>query len=274
MSSSGPGKASPKSSQGGGNVPRGGGGGPKVSKAQVLAAGSQIWNNPMFLPVVVAVIVVLITIFFLLRRKSKTRSVLLVGPTDVGKSAMFSQVVGGKNLQTVTSVLPNEGEYIPSNGSPALTIKDLPGHERVRIKYWDTSKSGARGIICVVDSAGGNKAVRESAEIIYTVLTDPSVTSVRPNILVFANKQDAPLSKSINVIKTQLERELTTLRMTKSAGLTSTGGGSSTEKFLGKMDRDFEFSHAAPLKVEFAEGSCLTGAENLSSVTNWLDSIA
>ncbi len=143
-----------------------------------------------------------------MRRKTKGRLVLLVGPTDVGKSAMFSRVVGGKNIQTVTSVIPNEGEYVPSNGRAPLVVKDLPGHERVRIKYWDTSRSGARGIICVVDSAGGNKAVRESAEIIYTVLTDPSVTSVRPNILIFANKQDAPLAKAISVIKTQLEREL------------------------------------------------------------------
>lgn len=133
---------------------------------------------------------------------------MLVGPTDVGKSSMFSQIVGGKGLQTVTSVIPNEGEYIPGNGKAALTIKDLPGHERVRIKFWESTKAGARGIICMVDASGGNKAVRESAEIIYTVLTDPSVTSARPNILIFANKQDAPLSKSVGVVKTSLEREL------------------------------------------------------------------
>lgn len=145
---------------------------------------------------------------YLLKRKSKGRVVLLVGPTDVGKSSMFSRIIGGKNLQTVTSVIPNEGEYTPSNGKPALTIKDLPGHERVRIKFWETSRVGARGIVCVVDASGGNKAVRESAEIIYTVLTDPNVTSVRPNILIFANKQDAPLAKAISVIKTHLEREL------------------------------------------------------------------
>lgn len=145
---------------------------------------------------------------FFLKRKTKGRSVLLVGPTDVGKSAMFSQIVGGVNLPTVTSVIPNDGDYSPSNGRPPLTVKDLPGHERVRIKFWDTSKAGARGIVCLVDASGGNKAIRESAEIIYTVLTDSTVTSLRPNILIFANKQDAPLAKAVSVIKTQLEREL------------------------------------------------------------------
>ncbi|CAL8135529.1 unnamed protein product [Orchesella dallaii] len=246
---------------------------PGVSKVP-LGSSTPIWNDPMFIPIVIAVALVLLTILFLLRRKSKGRIVLLVGPTDVGKSSMFSQIVGGKNIETVTSVTPNEGEYIPSNGRAALTIKDLPGHERVRIKFWDESKVGSRGIVCVVDASGGNKAIRESAEIIYTVLTDPAVTSVRPNILIFANKQDAPLAKAITVVKTQLERELTTLRMTKSAGLTSIGGGSSSGKFLGKMDKDFEFAHAAPLKVEFAEGSCNLDKKELALVTSWLDTIA
>lgn len=46
--------------------------------------------------------------------------------------------------------------------------------------------------------------------------------------------------------------------MTKSAGLSSIGGGSSSEKFLGKMDKDFEFAHAAPLKVfHFISDACL-----------------
>lgn len=40
--------------------------------------------------------------------------------------------------------------------------------------------------------------------------------------------------------------------MTKSAGLSSIGGGNSSEKFLGKMDKDFEFAHAAPLKVSLS----------------------
>ncbi|ODM86827.1 Signal recognition particle receptor subunit beta [Orchesella cincta] len=195
---------------------------------------------------------------FLLRRKTKGRTVLLVGPTDVGKSSMFSQIVGGKNIQTVTSVTPNEGEYIPLNGKAALSIKDLPGHERVRIKFWDESKAGSRGIVCVVDASGGNKAIRESAEIIYTVLTDPAVTSVRPNILIFANKQDAPLAKAITVNHSPNDKVCWLNIIIVS----------------GKMDKDFEFAHAAPLKIEFAEGSCNLDKKELTVVTDWLDTIA
>ncbi|ODM94975.1 Signal recognition particle receptor subunit beta [Orchesella cincta] len=234
---------------------------PGVSKVP-LGSNAPIWTHPMFVPVVIAV-------FFYYDARPREGQFFWLDQLMLENLPCFL------NIQTVTSVTPNEGEYIPLNGKAALSIKDLPGHERVRIKFWDESKAGSRGIVCVVDASGGNKAIRESAEIIYTVLTDPAVTSVRPNILIFANKQDAPLAKAITVVKTQLERELTTLRMTKSAGLTSIGGGSgSSAKFLGKMDKDFEFAHAAPLKIEFAEGSCNLDKKELTVVTDWLDTIA
>lgn len=82
---------------------------------------------------------------------------MIVGPCDAGKTALFSRLVGGPVVQTVTSLVPNELEFIPTNGKLNLLIKDLPGHDRVQIKFWDTHKSGARGIICVVDAAAGNK---------------------------------------------------------------------------------------------------------------------
>jgi signal recognition particle receptor subunit beta len=46
---------------------------------------------------------------------------------------------------------------LPGNGKPSLIVKDLPGHDRVQIKFWDSHKSGARGILCVVDAGAGNK---------------------------------------------------------------------------------------------------------------------
>jgi signal recognition particle receptor subunit beta len=83
--------------------------------------------------------------------------VLIVGPCDVGKTALFSRIVGGPVVQTVTSLEPNVLEYEPSNGKPALQVKDLPGHDRVQIKFWDNHKVGARGILFVVDASAGNK---------------------------------------------------------------------------------------------------------------------
>jgi len=111
-------------------------------------------------------------------------------------------------VDTVTSVVSNEGEYIPTNGKGALILKDLPGNDRVRQKNWESNKAGVRGIICVIDAAGGSKAIRDGAEVLYTVLTDPLISSIRPNLLIFANKQDLPTAKGIKVIRPALEREM------------------------------------------------------------------
>lgn len=233
-------------------------------------------NNTAMLAIIIAVVLVLLTIIFLWTRKSKKgRSVLFVGPCDSGKTTLMGHLLSGKMVDTVTSVTPNESPYSPGNGRDDLILKDLPGHDRVRVKFWDTHKTGIRGIICVIDAAGGNKAIREGAEVLYSVLTDSVVNSVSPNILVFANKMDMPTAKTIKVIRSNLEREITTLRMTKSAGLQSTGGSNnSSSKPLGKLDRDFEFEHLAPLKVDFAEGSCSKDEVEIGPIVSWLEKVA
>jgi signal recognition particle receptor subunit beta len=147
-------------------------------------------------------------VYFFTRKGKKGRSVLLVGACESGKTELFARIVGGPVVQTVTSLVPNELEYTPKNGKADLVIKDLPGHDRVRIKFWDTNKSGARGVVCVVDAAGGNKGIRDAAEVLYQVLTDSAVLSTNPAVLIFANKQDLPMAKGTKVIRTQLEKEL------------------------------------------------------------------
>ncbi|XP_021955589.1 signal recognition particle receptor subunit beta [Folsomia candida] len=223
-------------------------------------------------PVIVAFILIFLTLVYLWTRKGRRgRAVLIVGPCEAGKTVLFSKLLGGPTVQTVTSLIPNELEYLPANGRPALVVKDLPGHDRVQIKFWDNNKPSVRGIVCVVDAAAGNKGIREAADVLYRVLTDSAVLSSCPSIFIFANKQDQPMSKGSKVIRNQLEKELTTLRMTKSATLTSTGGKDST-RILGRPDKDFDFEQISQIKIEFGEGSAL--ADEGKIINDWLDSIA
>jgi len=232
-------------------------------------------STSLAIPIIVALFVILLTVVFLWRRKARRgRSVLLVGPCDAGKTALFSKIVGGETVRTVTSVMPNELDFLPSGGKAPLSVKDLPGHDRVQIKFWDDHKSSARGIVCVVDAAAGSKGIREAADVLYRVLTDPSVVSGRPSVLVFANKQDQPMSKAVKVIRNQLEKELTTLRMTKSAGLASTGGKEASHGMLGRPDKDFEFEQLSRMQITFGEGSALGTVEEVKVVTEWMETLA
>lgn len=90
----------------------------------------------------------------------------------------------------------------------SLQIIDIPGHERLRDKFFDTFKSAARGIVFVIDSSTLQKCVRDVAEYLYTVLSDNVVSSVKPKILILCNKQDHLSAKGCEVIKSVLEKEL------------------------------------------------------------------
>ena len=75
------------------------------------------------------------------------------------------------------------------------------------------------------------------------------------------------------------ETEINTLRKTRSGALESTSDDFSSDSiFLGREDRDFEFSHLGSLKVSFAEVHAKTEASNdeadLKQVTEWLEEIA
>jgi len=231
-------------------------------------------KDPMLVGILFAVLAVFLTImYFYIRNTKRGRYILIVGPTESGKTALFARLGFGKNVESVTSTSPNVTEYeVP--GKAPLILKDLPGHEKLRMQFWDSNKVGVRGIIFLVDAAGGSKCIRDAAEVLYDILTDPIVNSVKPFILIIANKQDLPTAKGTKVLRLHLEREITTLRLTKSASLQTTGGKSSAPRTLGKPDVDFDFDHLHPIKVEFCEGATNSDESELKLVTNWLEKIA
>ena len=80
-------------------------------------------------------------------------------------------------------------------------------------------QSSTRGLVFVVNSETVSKEIRDVAELIYQVLTDPIVNSIRPKVLIAANKQDATIAKSGVKVKQLIEQELTIVRKTQTAAL-------------------------------------------------------
>ncbi|KAH9394462.1 hypothetical protein TYRP_004514 [Tyrophagus putrescentiae] len=77
--------------------------------------------------IVVAVAVILISIIlYLLGRRNTRTSILLVGLSDAGKTALFTQLAHNTFTETVTSMKENE-EEIRTNGSRRLvSLIDVP----------------------------------------------------------------------------------------------------------------------------------------------------
>ncbi|XP_029374225.1 signal recognition particle receptor subunit beta [Echeneis naucrates] len=216
-------------------------------------------QDPVFLiGLVVALAVVLITCVFLkyfLSSKTVRSAVLLVGLCDSGKTLLFSRLLSGKFKRTQTSITDNSAPYKAKNDRGSTwTLIDLPGHESLRPQYLEKFKSTARAIVFVVDSAIFQKEVRDVAEFMYVLLTDTILSRNAPALLVACNKQDITMAKSAKLIQQQLEKELNTLRVTRSAALSSQDGSVGGNLYLGKKGKDFEFSQL-PIKVEFLECS-------------------
>ncbi|XP_052286933.1 LOW QUALITY PROTEIN: signal recognition particle receptor subunit beta-like [Dreissena polymorpha] len=212
------------------------------------------------------------------KRHNNRRGVLILGSCDAGKTLLYTQLIYKKHKPTFSSMSANSGSYtFPENGK-TLRLIDLPGHERIRQQMLDTYKELARGIIFVIDSSTVQKEIKDFAEYLYTVLSDSRISSMCPPVLVACNKQDLTFTKGAKVIQGLLEKEINTLRITKSAALQDISAGNNNT-FLGRRDRDFSFVDMKPMKIEFVECSA-TGGEagdkacNLQHVQTWLAKIA
>ncbi|KAL2719542.1 signal recognition particle receptor subunit beta [Vespula squamosa] len=226
--------------------------------------------NSELIGILVAVLAIVITLVILFaiwrRRKSVGQNIILTGLSDAGKTLIYARLLCSKFVQTHTSVKENIGDINVNNNT--LRIVDIPGDERLRYKFFDKYKISAKGIIFVIDSVTFQKNIRDVAEYLYNLLSDIDGHKKLP-ILILCNKQDQTMAKGCSVIKSLLEKELNLLRLTKTNQLEATDATSSNV-FLGKSNKDFEFDHLNS-KVEFAESSAFTKDPETPSQIEALD---
>ncbi|XP_077207054.1 serotransferrin [Paroedura picta] len=235
------------------------------------------------LSVLLALVVVAVTLLilkFIQTRKSSRRAVLLVGLCDSGKTLMFVRLLTANFRNTQTSITDSSALYrVKNDKNSSVTLIDLPGHESLRLQFLDRFKAAARAIVFVVDSVAFQREMKDVAEFLYQVLTDSTVLKNAPPLLVACNKQDVTMAKSSKLIQQQLEKELNTLRVTRSAApstLDSTNSGSASQ--LGKKGKEFDFSQL-PMKVDFIECSARgskgeEGSADIEGLERWIAKMA
>nr|XP_060153510.1 signal recognition particle receptor subunit beta [Globicephala melas] len=259
----------------------------------------ELWQrDPTLLSVVVALVAVLLTLGieannndynggnnngvfwkFIRSRRSSQRAVLLVGLCDSGKTLLFVRLLTGLYRDTQTSITDNSAAYRANNNrGTSLTLIDLPGHESLRLQFLERFKASARAIVFVVDSAAFQREVKDVAEFLYQVLLDSIGLKNTPSFLIACNKQDITMAKSAKLIQQQLEKEINTLRVTRSAAPSILDSSSTATAQLGKKGKEFEFSQL-PLKVEFLECSAKggrgdAGSADIQDLEKWLAKIA
>jgi len=108
--------------------------------------------DPQLYGVLVGVLVGILTlalIWWWTSRKRLGRVVLVCGVSDSGKTSVLGQLVAGKALETVTSMIENRHTWIAEGGS-SVDLVDVPGSERVRAPLVEKYGPGSRGILFVV----------------------------------------------------------------------------------------------------------------------------
>ncbi|CAG9862570.1 unnamed protein product [Phyllotreta striolata] len=225
-----------------------------------------------FTQVFIAIFIIVITLVLFAiykKRKSSRQGILLTGICDSGKTLIFSQLIHNKHIQTHTSIKENVANF--SNEKENLRIIDIPGHERLRDKFFEQYKDITKGIIYVVDSNTITQDVRDAAEFLYNILVDPIILKNKPNLLILCNKQDYTFSKGGSAVKAIFEKELNTLRVTKSNQLESVDAKAKKAALLGNPEEDFDFA-TLPLKIDIAESYAYhkNGTVDIEGVKKWL----
>lgn len=233
-----------------------------------------IFNDPKYITLLSVIVLIFTLLFwwFISRRRHLRRSILLTGLSDSGKTLLFVRLVYSQFRHTFTSMKENVEEYMTSNKT--FNIVDLPGQERLRNKFFDQYKSNAKAIVYVVDSVTIQKEIRDVAEYLYTILSDASIQSNSPSLLILCSKQDQPSAKGAQLIKTLLEKEINLVRVTKSSQLQSVAPSQNRTTYIGKSGKDFEFSHLNS-KVDFAECSLVGDDEEteIKALQDWISKL-
>ncbi|KAI8136532.1 signal recognition particle receptor beta subunit-domain-containing protein [Fennellomyces sp. T-0311] len=221
---------------------------------------------PIAAAVAVALLIVSVLIGFVFKRKSSKTTILLLGATDAGKTALYTRLRYGKKAQTVTSMKENEGPLVIENKT--FDLVDMPGHERVRFRYADYLPV-ARAIVFVVDSTTITRQIRVAGEYLYNVLAQPQVQKQRIPILIACNKTDLITALPKEKIQQRLEMEINRLRSTRTAAVEQQESGMDDEQeaFLGYEGEDFKFEQLDN-NVDFE--TCSVEKDELEGITDWI----
>jgi len=196
-------------------------------------------------------------------RGARGNTVLLVGLCNVGKTVLFLQLRDGKFRTTQTSMKENRDTFeVHSNHAKegkrkkTITVVDVPGHQRLRSTLHDFLPT-ARSLVLVVDAVDFAEQTRPTAELLYDLLTNKNVTARKLPILIACNKKDLMTAVSNDYIKTQLEKEIDKLRITRKSVLDQ-GQDEASEDHLGIEGESFKMEQLE-LEISFTDCSAKDG---------------
>ena len=131
-------------------------------------------------------------------QKKPERRIIMIGLDGAGKTTLLYQLKLGDKVGTVPTVGFNVETIDFENLN--LTLWDIGGQGKIR-PLWHHYYKDTDAIVFVLDSAD-HERLAEAKEELWTALTNPYLAASK--LLIFANKQDLPGTRTI----AQLAEEL------------------------------------------------------------------
>lgn len=140
------------------------------------------------------------------KKASKGNSLLICGPTGVGKTSLFYRLREDGFPRTLMSMIPNEDKI--QIGAKKITTIDYPGHQRLRDGLMNTYLQRAGTIVYVVDASNLKEDLSRTAHGLYDILTRSYVSNASVPVIVACNKADDPTAVNADSARKLLEAEL------------------------------------------------------------------
>lgn len=140
------------------------------------------------------------------KRGTKGNSLLIWGPTGVGKTSLFYRLREDAFPRTIMSMAPNEDKI--EIGSKQIATIDYPGHQRLKDGLMNNYLRRAGMIVYVVDASNLKDDLSRTAHGLYDILTRSYVSNAAVPVIVACNKSDDPTAVNSDTARKMLETEL------------------------------------------------------------------
>eukprot|EP01016_Furgasonia_blochmanni_P055981 TRINITY_DN9453_c0_g1_i1.p1 TRINITY_DN9453_c0_g1~~TRINITY_DN9453_c0_g1_i1.p1 ORF type:complete len:265 (+),score=39.35 TRINITY_DN9453_c0_g1_i1:165-959(+) len=200
-----------------------------------------------------------IVIWFLCCRSSKNTkqkkrsgsSLFIIGENGSGKTTLLYYLNNKTQIQTVSSIAPNEGKLklTDEEKEKLVDVLEIPGHHHMRSILHDRVAE-AKAIVLVVDS-NNRTTIPGTASLLYETIIDPKKEA---NILIALNKQDLPGAKKAADFEDELTAEIERIKISRRA--IRDDSEASSEDFLKEESKRF---NAGDYGISFCEVSVNRG---------------
>eukprot|EP01084_Bolivina_argentea_P164383 285780_1 len=152
--------------------------------------------------------------------KGKIKRVLLSGPCGAGKTRLLHKLCTGQDVHTVTSMTASSLNWVDGKDkgvnkmNQTVDFVDVPGYYRL-LGQLRKELSTVSAVVFLLDGSALASSSRAAAEILYEILTHPSLKKCS-GLLICCNKSDLATGRETRAMAA-LTREVQRIRISREA---------------------------------------------------------